>query len=31
MDPVEIARIQKKLDRAKIRLAKESAGPKAGQ
>ena len=31
MDPVETARIQKKLDRAKIRLAKESAGPKAGQ
>ena len=31
MDPVEIAKIQKKLDRAKIRLAKESAGPKAGQ
>ncbi len=31
MDPVEIARIQKKLDRAKIRLAKEGTAPKAGQ
>ncbi len=31
MDPVEIAKIQKKLDRAKVRLAKESSAPKAGQ
>jgi Flp pilus assembly protein TadD len=31
MDSVEIAKIQKKLDRAKIRLAKESVAPKAGQ
>ena len=30
-DPVEIAKIQKKLDRAKVRLAKEGSGPKAGQ
>jgi tetratricopeptide (TPR) repeat protein len=27
-DPVEIAKIQKKLDRAKVRLAKEGAAPK---
>jgi tetratricopeptide (TPR) repeat protein len=31
MDPVEIAKIQKKLDRAKVRLAKEGSGPKPGQ
>ncbi len=31
MDPVEIAKIQKKLDRAKVRLAKENAAPKGGQ
>ena len=30
-DPVEVAKIQKKLDRAKIRLAKEGAAPKPGQ
>jgi len=31
MDPVEIAKIQKKLDRAKVRLAKEGTAPKPGQ
>ncbi len=30
-DPVEIAKIQKKLDRAKVRLAKEGSAPKPGQ
>jgi tetratricopeptide (TPR) repeat protein len=30
-DPVEIAKIQKKLDRAKVRLAKEGNPPKPGQ
>ncbi len=28
VDPVEVAKIQKKLDKAKVRLAKESAAPK---
>jgi Flp pilus assembly protein TadD len=28
IDPVEVAKIQKKLDGAKVRLAKESAAPK---